>query len=49
LLESCILANYAAGIVVGKSGSATTTQTEMRVALQTYAEAELEDWKIQAD
>jgi rfaE bifunctional protein kinase chain/domain len=44
LLESCILANYAAGIVVGKSGSATATQDEMRVALQTFAEAELEKW-----
>jgi rfaE bifunctional protein kinase chain/domain len=44
LLESCILANYAAGIVVGKSGSATITQDEIIKALQTYKEPELEDW-----
>jgi rfaE bifunctional protein kinase chain/domain len=37
LLDSCILANYAAGIVVGKSGSATTNQEEMETALQTFA------------
>jgi rfaE bifunctional protein kinase chain/domain len=44
LLESCILANYTAGIVVGKSGSATVTQNELAKALQTYREPELEDW-----
>jgi rfaE bifunctional protein kinase chain/domain len=44
LLESCILANYAAGIVVGKSGSATITQNELIKALHTYREPELENW-----
>ena len=37
LPESCILADCAAGIVVGKSGSATTNQQEMEAVLQTLA------------
>jgi rfaE bifunctional protein kinase chain/domain len=44
VLDSCILANYAAGIVVGKSGSATTNQQEMKTALQTFSKPKLEEW-----
>lgn len=37
LLEACILANYAAGIVVGKIGSATANQEEIKTVLSQKA------------
>ena len=43
LLEACILANYAAGIVVGKVGAATASLSELRSALVSRA-PEMERW-----
>lgn len=44
LPEACILANYAAGIVVGKTGSATASLEELREAIETLAEPEIGYW-----
>ncbi|MDR0827327.1 MAG: D-glycero-beta-D-manno-heptose-7-phosphate kinase [Desulfovibrio sp.] len=44
LLHSCLLANYAAGLVVGKSGAAAITQAEIREALAALPIPESEIW-----
>jgi rfaE bifunctional protein kinase chain/domain len=44
LPEACILANYAAGIVVGKTGSATASPEELKEAIETLAGPEIEYW-----
>ncbi|MDR2893783.1 MAG: D-glycero-beta-D-manno-heptose-7-phosphate kinase [Deltaproteobacteria bacterium] len=44
MLEACVLANYAAGIVVGKSGSATASSQELHNALLHMAEPDLGNW-----
>ena len=44
LLPSCILANYAAGIVVGKVGAATASVEELRQAIR-EAPPELSVWR----
>ncbi|MCH5276677.1 MAG: D-glycero-beta-D-manno-heptose-7-phosphate kinase [Desulfovibrionaceae bacterium] len=36
LLDACVLANYAAGIVVGKVGAATASAEELRCAMREY-------------
>ena len=36
LLASCIIANYAAGIVVGEVGASTVSQEELKAALQEH-------------
>ena len=36
LVDACVLANYAAGIVVGKVGAATASAEELRVAMQEH-------------
>lgn len=36
LLDACVLANYAAGIVVGKVGAATASAEELRTAMREY-------------
>lgn len=43
LLEACVLANYAAGIVVGKVGAATASPEELRAAMQEHP-AIMEPW-----
>lgn len=45
LPEACILANYAAGIVVGKTGSATASLDELGVAVETLAAPEIAYWR----
>ena len=44
LLEACILANHAAGIVVGKVGAATTSPKELREALASAPPLEAKLW-----
>lgn len=43
LLDACVLANYAAGIVVGKVGAATASLEEVRAAMREYPVA-MERW-----
>lgn len=45
LLESCLLANSAAGIVVGKVGAATTTCDELASSLRTQSEIQVSAWQ----
>jgi rfaE bifunctional protein kinase chain/domain len=45
LLDACVLANYAAGVVVGEVGAAVTTRQELRAVLRTVPFPVLERWK----
>lgn len=45
LLESCILANYAAGIVVGQVGAATASPDELRHAIATLDVPQVNRWQ----
>lgn len=45
LLESCILANYAAGIVVGQVGAAAVTPDELRQAIATLPAPCVDRWQ----
>ncbi|MFW6325086.1 MAG: D-glycero-beta-D-manno-heptose-7-phosphate kinase [Desulfovibrionales bacterium] len=44
LKESCILANYAAGIVVGQLGTASVTRSELIESIQKLPSVEIEPW-----
>lgn len=44
LLESCLLANSAAGIVVGKVGAATVTREELAKSLSSQSEIHVRSW-----
>ena len=44
LLPACMLANFAAGIVVAKVGTATATAEELVEAVQTWPVPDLEKW-----
>lgn len=44
MFEACVVANYAAGIVVGKVGSATTSMEELKKAMATLAEPQAKSW-----
>ncbi|MDL2291490.1 D-glycero-beta-D-manno-heptose-7-phosphate kinase [Desulfovibrio sp. OttesenSCG-928-F20] len=48
LIHSCLLANYAAGIVVGKVGAATVTPNELAEAVATLPRPELHSWAADA-
>jgi bifunctional ADP-heptose synthase (sugar kinase/adenylyltransferase) len=45
MLESCIIANHAAGIVVGEVGSAMATMEQLAESIKTQPEPELHRWK----
>jgi rfaE bifunctional protein kinase chain/domain len=44
LLPACMLANFAAGIVVAKVGTATATSDELVAAIKTWPVPDLEKW-----
>ncbi|WP_462327570.1 D-glycero-beta-D-manno-heptose-7-phosphate kinase [Desulfobaculum sp.] len=44
LLTSCVLANYAAGMVVAQVGTAAASADELRAALQDYDDTPVETW-----
>ena len=44
LLESCVLANYAAGIVVGQVGAASVLPDELREAIATLPVPHVDRW-----
>lgn len=44
LVSACLLANYAAGIVVGQVGAATTSPKQMAEALASLPQPEIERW-----
>ena len=44
LLPSCILANFAAGVVVAKVGTATVAPTQLLEAVKTWPTLKLEKW-----
>ena len=46
MLQACVIANYAAGLVVAKVGSATTNLEELRKSMQTMQEPPLEEWAV---
>ena len=43
-LDACVLANYAAGIVVGEVGAATANKTQVQEALRTLSPPEVTRW-----
>ncbi len=45
LVRACILANYAAGIVVGEVGAATATPAQIRHALDVLPHPHMERWR----
>lgn len=45
LIESCVLANYAAGIVVGQVGTATASLTQLREAIARLPRPEARLWQ----
>lgn len=44
LLEACVLANYAAGVVVGQVGTAAVTPAELAQAIEHQPEPVVADW-----
>lgn len=46
MLQACVIANYAAGIVVAKVGSATTSLEELEKSMRTMQEPKPEDWSV---
>jgi D-glycero-beta-D-manno-heptose-7-phosphate kinase len=44
LMESCILSNYAAGIVVGQIGTAAVSPEELIDSIRTLPEISVESW-----
>ena len=44
LVPSCLLANYAAGIVVGQVGAATTTRQQLADTLASLPQPDIARW-----
>lgn len=46
IMQACLLANHAAGIVVAQVGAATASVSAIRAALEAGAEQQIQDWTI---